>query len=114
MKNLQGLKKAELVALCEENGLEHEGIKNDDLRAKLAAHYEKNVAACDDCIWYRHDVFLNEHNIPGMPNDKGNVCKYYRSLLLVRPKVCHDYNPGGIGKTADAKINARKRRTIGE
>ena len=112
MENLQSLKKAELVALCEENGLEHEGLKNDDLRANLAAHFESTRSACDTCVYLRADARLGDYNISGIPTDIFDICKYYRSILLVRPKVCDGHTPPGIGKTTDARINEKKRRHV--
>lgn len=112
MDNLQGMKKAELVALCEENGIEHEGIKNDDLRAALAAHFEASKSACDSCVYFRPDARLGDYNIAGIPTDIFDICKYYRSILLVRPKVCEAHTPPGIGMTTDAKIRKNKRKTV--
>lgn len=112
MENLQSLKKAELAKLCEENGLEHEGVKNDDLRAKLAAHFEASKSACDTCVYLRADARIGDYNIAGIPDDTFDVCKYYRSILLVRPKVCEGHSEPGIGMTSDAKRRAKKRKTI--
>ena len=112
MENLQKLKKAELVALCEENGLKHEGVKNDDLRANLAAHFEATTSACDTCVYFRPDAQLGDYNISGIPSDVFDVCKYYRSILMVRPKVCDGHTEAGIGMTTDARLRAKKRKTI--
>lgn len=113
-EELAKMKKAELVELCEELDVLHEGLKADDIRAEITKYYDRNWSICHDCVWYKEDVELKKHNIPSMPGDRGNVCKYYRAQLLAMPKVCEDHNPGGIGKTADAKINERKRKSIGE
>ena len=112
MENLQSLKKAELVELCEQNGIEHEGLKNDDLRALLAAHYESKKSACESCVYFRPDARLGDYNISGIPTDVFDICKYYRSILLVRPKVCEAHTAPGIGMTTDARINKKKRRSI--
>ena len=112
MDNLQSMKKAELVALCEENGLEHEGIKNDDLRAKLASHFEASKSACDTCVYFRPNARIGDFNISGIPTDRFDICKYYRSILYVRPKLCMDHREPGIGKTTDARINEKKRKHV--
>ena len=106
------MKKSELVALCEENGLEHKGIKNDDLRAKLASHFEATASACDTCVYIRFDARLGDYNMPGLPDDTNDICRYYRSIIYVRPKLCDGHLEPGIGKTTDAKINERKRSTV--
>ncbi len=109
-RTVDRMKKVDLIEVCKEWNIEYEGKKNDDLRADIMVVMNKENYICRDCVYFKKDVELVEHNIPALPGTIGNVCRYYKCMLAVLPKVCDGFNPGGIGKTADAKINERKRK----
>lgn len=110
------MKKAELTAEAESRGIEVEGLKNDLIREALHNHDQQNLPYdCDTCIWFRPDGLLREFNMPGMPEDRADICKYVRAQLRVKVRGCGDYQKAGeLSKTSDARINAQKRKAIGE
>ena len=116
MLDFSKMKKAELVVLAEKWGLEHDGLKNDLIRDALSKYQADNLPYdCDSCTWFRPNAELREFNMPGMPGQRADICKYLRTYLLVKQRKCPHYQKDGeLSQTSDARINAAKRRAIGE
>jgi hypothetical protein len=110
------MKKVDLVAEAESRGLDVEGMKNDLIREELHNHDQQNLPYdCDTCTWFRPNGLLTEFNMPGLPEDRADICKYVKSQLLVKVRGCPHYKKDGeLSMTSDARINAQKRRAIGE
>ena len=110
------LKKVDLIAEAESRGLEVEGLKNDLIREALHNHDQQNLPYdCDSCTWFRPNALLSDFNMAGMPGSRSDVCKYVKSQLRVKVRSCTDYQKDGeLSMTSDARINAKRRRAIGE
>lgn len=110
------MKKSDLQALALKRGIESKELKNDDVRTLLMEYDVNNMPYdCDSCLWYRPDAELREFNMPGMPGDRADICKYIKTQLRVKVRGCPHYQKlGEMGTTSDARINASKRRAVGE
>ena len=90
-EDYEKINKPELIALCEERGLDHEGQTAKELRTALRYFDKREIYDCDTCHYFEGSVLVRKF-IPSRSGDMiGDVCRQYKCWLTIKMKGCEEY-----------------------